>query len=440
MQPFANESCLLDIFRRTESLNRIMVKFTKSCDPIDRFFILRKTKANCLSLSVFCVVSLAGCSTLPRSGPDDKRIRNEATLYFAADAKKPLTDYVLIDLTETVLGYFPMQSHSLSKGFGPSRRGVPDLPLGAGDTIQISLFESSAGGLFIPAEAGSRPGNFITLPQQTIDTTGRVSVPYAGLIDVTGRTPAQVQADIEDRLANRAIEPQAVINVIEKRSSQVSVLGDVNNASRVRLSEGGERVLDLISRAGGISAPAEETSITLQRGTTSATVPFNQLVTTPSDNIFVYPNDTIYVNRERRTYLAFGASGLNGSIDFDDANLSWAEGVGNAGGLLDSRADPGQIFLYRMVDIETLTRMGFPVAGKTGTAFPVIFRANLRDPSSLFLAGQFPMQNRDIIYVSNSDSVEVVKFLNVVNATTSGVTGPLVDAASVRTSTRLIRR
>lgn len=408
--------------------------------PTNRLSILRNSKANCLTLSLVCVVTLSGCSTLPRSGPDDKRIRDEATVYFAAGDKKPLTDYVLVDLTETVLGYFPMQSTSLAKGFGPSRRGVPELPLGAGDTIQITLFESSAGGLFIPAEAGSRPGNFITLPQQTIDTTGRISVPYAGTITVVGRTPAQVQADIEQRLANRAIEPQAVINLIEKRSSQVSVLGDVNAAARLGLSEGGERVLDLISRAGGISSPAEETSITLQRGSTSATVPFNQLVTNPNDNIYVYPNDIIYVNRERRTYLAFGASGLNGSIDFEDANLSWAEGVGKAGGLLDSRADPGQVFLYRMVDGETLTRMGFPVAGKTGSSFPVIFRANLRDPSSLFLAQQFPMQNKDIIYVSNSDSVEVVKFLDIVNAATSGASGPFVDAASVRTAGRVITR
>ncbi|MBB3938014.1 polysaccharide biosynthesis/export family protein [Aureimonas phyllosphaerae] len=401
---------------------------------------MRTTKTTCLTLGVLCTVALAGCTTLPRSGPDDKRIRDEATLYFAADKKKPLTDYVLVDLTETVLGYFPMQSQGLSRGFGPTRRGAPELPLGNGDTIQITLFESSAGGLFIPAEAGSRPGNFITLPPQTIDTTGRISVPYAGTLTVSGRTPAQVQADIEDRLANRAIEPQAIINLIEKRSSQVSVLGDVNEAARISLSEGGERVLDVISRAGGISAPAEETSVTLQRGGTSATVPFNQLVTSPSDNIFVYPNDTIYVNRERRTYLAFGASGLNGSIDFDDLNLSWAEGVGKAGGLLDSRADPGQVFLYRMVDGETLTRMGFPVAGKTGLSFPVIFRANLRDPSTFFLAQQFPMRDKDIIYVSNSDSIEVVKFLDIINSATSGVSGPLVDAASVRTSSRLITR
>ncbi len=399
-----------------------------------------KSKTIGLTLGLLGALTSAGCTTLPRSGPDDQRIRDEATIYFAADDKKPLTDYVLVDLTETVLGYFPMHKETFSKGFGPTRRGAPELPLGNGDTIQITLFESSAGGLFIPAEAGSRPGNFITLPPQTIDTTGRISVPYAGTLTVAGRTPAQVQTEIEQRLANRAIEPQAVINLIEKRSSQVSVLGDVRGAARVGLSDAGERVLDVISRAGGISSPAEETSVTLQRGGTSATVPFNQLVTTPSDNIYVYPNDIIYVNRERRTYLAFGASGLNGSIDFEDANLSWAEGVGKAGGLLDSRADPGQVFLYRLVDAETLTRMGFPVAGKTGTRFPVIFRANLRDPSSLFLAQQFPMQDKDIIYVSNSDSVEVVKFLSIVNAATNGVSGPFVDAASARTATRVLSR
>lgn len=393
-------------------------------------------------LALVASLSLSACTSLPRSGPDDQRIRSDATLYYAADkSKKPLTDYVLVDLTESVLTYFaPVQTGGFAKGFGPTRKGAPDLPLGVGDIVEVAIFESSAGGLFIPAEAGSRAGNFITLPRQTIDTTGTITVPYAGDVPVVGRTPAQVQVEIERRLSNRAIEPQAVINLVEKRSSQVSVLGDVNGASKLELSGSGERVLDMISRAGGLSSPAEETFITLQRGGTTATVPFKQLVDEPKDNIFVYPNDTIYVKRERRTYLAFGASGLNGSIDFEDANLSFAEGVGKAGGLLDARADPGEVFLYRMVDPAILSKMGFPVTAKSGAGFPVIFRANLRDPSALFLAQQFLMQNDDIIYVSNSDSVELVKVLDIINSVSSGVSGPIQDTASARTASRIVRR
>lgn len=383
---------------------------------------------------------LSGCTTLPSSGPDDAAIRKQATVYYAADKKKPQLDYALVDLTPAVLTYFPAEKvQSLSRGFGATKRGAPTLPLGIGDIVAISIFESAAGGLFIPAESGTRPGNFVTLPQQTVDTNGTISVPYAGRIKAAGRLPSDVQTEIEARLADRAIEPQAVINLVESKSSQVAVLGDVNAPAKFEINAGGERVLDLLSRAGGISSPSPETTVTLQRNGTSATVPFELLLDTAKENIYVYPGDTIYANRDRRTFLAFGASGLNGRIDFEESNLTLAEAVGKAGGLLDGRADPAQVFIYRQVSPEILAKIGMPVTAKAGNGFPVVFRADLRDPSTLFLTQQFRMQDKDILYVSNADSVEVVKFLNIVNSVSSGAVGPVVDAASVRSAASIIK-
>jgi len=214
------------------------------------------------------------------------------------------------------------------------------------------------------------------------------------------------------------------------------VLGDVTAPAKLELNPGGERVLDVISRAGGISTPNAETTITLQRNGTTATVPFDMLLSSPKENIYVYPGDVIFANRDRRTYLAFGASGLNGRIDFEDSNLTLGEAVAKAGGLLDSRADPGQVFLYRLVSPETLSAMGMPVTAKAEKGFPVVFRINMRDPSTYFLAQQFPMEDKDIIYVSNSNSVELVKFLDIINSATSGVAGPAADAVTIRDAVR----
>jgi polysaccharide export outer membrane protein len=380
---------------------------------------------------------VAGCDSLPRAGPDDKAIRSQAFLYEKADRSKPSLDYVLLDLTARVLAYFPQQKpQTLSKGFGSGRHGPPSLPLGVGDVLEVSIFESSAGGLFIPAEAGARPGNFVSLPQQTVDTDGAISIPYGGRIRAAGRTAAQLQSDIVARLADRAIEPQAVITIVRSRSSEISVLGDVNAPAKLELNPGGERVLDVISRAGGLSAPNAETNIVLQRNGSTATVPFDTLLNSPKENIFVYPGDVIFANRDRRTYLAFGATGLNGRVDFEDSNLTLSEAVAKAGGLLDTRADPGQVFLYRLVSPETLSAMGMPVTATGQNGYPVIFRVNMRDPSTYFLAQQFPMQDKDIVYVSNADSVELVKFLDIINSATSGVAGPAADYITVRAATK----
>ena len=96
----------------------------------------------------------------------------------------------------------------------------------------MTIFEAAAGGLFIPAEAGVRPGNFVTIPNQAVDNNGNISVPYAGNIQARGRTPVEIQQAIVDALRSRAIEPQAVVSLVDQRASLISVLGDVRAAGR----------------------------------------------------------------------------------------------------------------------------------------------------------------------------------------------------------------
>lgn len=361
-------------------------------------------------------VSLASCTALPRSGPAHQAIDRNASTKFVSAKKTVGIDYALVDVTKRVVSFFDYSIiNSLEKGFGGNRGAPPQTPLGVGDVIEVTIFEAQAGGLFIPDDAGSRPGNYITLPQQTVDRQGMITVPYAGAIRAAGRPVGEVQADIEKRLANRAIEPQVVITTTQSRSTTASVLGDVNSPAQVNLSPAGERVLDVIARAGGLSTPQYETYVTLQRGGRDATVLFRTLIDRPSENVFVHPGDTVFVNRERRTYLVFGATEQAGRIDFEDSNLTLGEAIAKTGGLLDGRADPAQVFLYREVPRETLVKMGVDVSHFSGEIVPTIFRANLRDPAMFFAIQQFKMKDKDIIYVSNADAVELTKFLSLVN-------------------------
>jgi len=216
------------------------------------------------------------------------------------------------------------------------------------------------------------------------------------------------------------------------------VLGDVNDPQKVEISSGGERVLDVVSTAGGISAPGIETYITLQRKGRTATISYNKLSNTPAENIYVAPGDTIFVNRERRTFLAFGASGANGRFDFEESSLSMGEALAKSGGLLDNRAEPAQVALYRTVDAKTLHKLNIDTSAFQSEEIPVIFRANLRDPSAFFAVQKFAMQDKDIIYISNHDSVELIKFLDIVNSVSSTASGVSSDVVATRDAVREI--
>ena len=352
-------------------------------------------------------VVLAGCTNplMPTSGPESWDIKSGRNLEIdgLAFGYVPLT-------TEIVQTLAKIEPRGLAGAF-TDRRPVPRQVFQVGDVVSVSVFEAAAGGLFIPSEAGSRPGNFVTLPDQTVDSAGNITVPYAGLIRTQGRTAEEIQRDIVEKLRNRAIEPQAVVALRTQNGGLVSVLGEVNLPARFATTAAGDRILDAITRAGGIKGQGWETYVTLERAGRRQTIPFVNLIDYPSNNMYVMPLDNIYVYRNPQTFLAFGASGQQGQIIFDSWKISLAEAVAKAGGLLDDRADPAAIFLYRPEPRAVAEQLGIDVSRFSTTEVPVIHNVNLRDPAGFFLATQVRMRDKDVVYISNAASVEVVKVL-----------------------------
>ncbi|MCA3574055.1 MAG: polysaccharide export protein [Aestuariivirga sp.] len=345
-------------------------------------------------------------------------MNNAAAVVPAADSQDNLS-YALVDISRDVVeASVEWSETSLAGSFGTGAKPSTEIRLGVGDVVQVTVFESQSGGLFVPVDAGSRPGNYVTFPPQSVDHEGKISVPYAGTIKVAGRPVASIQRDIEGRLKNRAIEPQAVVSIVSKVATEVSVIGDVNSSSKLPVNAAGDRLLDVISKAGGIKYPGYETEVTLQRRGRKVTVPFDLLVKSPNENIYVAPGDVVYVSRNQATFLAYGASGRNGKFDFAAEKLTLAEAVSRAEGLLDDRADPRSVFLYRLEDRRALESYGvdlsqFPAHAKR---IPTIYRANFRAASGFFLVQNFRMKNKDVVYISNSDATELFKFLDLIRS------------------------
>jgi polysaccharide export outer membrane protein len=389
---------------------------------------------------LLAAVALASCSAyLPVDGPENRTIQRGATESSYNDRGSVAVDYVLVDINPTVLQeQVDAGPGSLFRTFGSVNNGAPVINVGVGDVVVVSVFESSAGGLFIPAEAGVRPGNFVTLPPQTVDRSGNISVPFAGPVKAAGRSLGEIQKDIEQKLANRAIEPQVIVAFAEQKATEVAVIGDVvNAANKFNIRQGGERVLDMVSRAGGIKYPGYETFVTLQRKDRRSTVYFPTLVNHPNENIYVAPGDAIYLYREQQKFVAVGAVGTSGQtfgltsqFSFDQERLSLNEAIARAGGLIDGRANPAGVYLYRAEFREALAKMGLDLSQfpEDQKMIPTVYRANFRDPSAFFFTQRFVMRNRDVIYVANADSVEVDKFLDHVRHITSTVSGVATDA------------
>ena len=390
-----------------------------------------------------CAILCAGCGSqlLPDSGPNALAVKSGLTWNGPP--------YGLVKLSPAVVNILEEYGPRALSGIFRDNRPPPEIKLGIGDIVSVSIFEAAAGGLYIPAEAGVRPGNFVALPNQPIDTHGNIFVPYAGQIPAAGKTPAQVDQEIVDRIKNRAIEPQAVVALVTQNSSLITVIGEINSATtasptgRLVPQPSGERLLDVITRAGGLKDQGQDTWVVLERQGRRAAVPFGSLIYEPGNNIWAWPNDTIYLYKEPQTFLAFGASGLQGQFPFSAGPTSsaWrmtlAEGVAAAGGLLDLVADPGSVFLYRREPRELAEMLGVDCSKMDGPTVPIVYSVSFSDPAGYFLATRVQMHNKDVIFAANAQSVEITKFANFLNTLISVPTNA-VNLANVIQTNRIL--
>ena len=372
-------------------------------------------------VSLFAAIALAGCSTLPTSGPAGRDVKAQIPI------DENSLPYRMVKVTPETVSVLAENTGRLSVDYA-DRQPPREIRFGIGDVVSVTIFEAAAGGLFIPVEAGVRPGNFIALPNQSVDSKGNISVPYAGPIRAKGRTPVEVQQAITDALKNRAIEPQAVVALIDQRTSLISVLGEVNAPVRYPANAAGEHLLDAITRAGGPKGQGYDTWVMLERNGKQSTVPFGALVYEPSNNIFVHPNDTVYVYREPQTFVAFGAHGQQGQFNFEAWRVSVAEAVAKSGGLSDTLADPTSVFLYRGETRAVAARLGVDINRFTTAIIPIVYNFNLRDPSAYFLTTKMMLRNKDVLYTSNAPAVETAKLLNYIRLITATVNDPIVAA------------
>ena len=83
--------------------------------------------------------------------------------------------------------------------------------------------------------------------------------------------------------------------------------------------------------------------------------------------------------------------------------------------------------------------LGVDCSRFSGPIIPIIFNLNLRDPAGYFLASNFEMRNKDVIFTSNAAAVEATKFMTYVRLVVATVDDPIVAAISAYTVKGLVQ-
>lgn len=284
--------------------------------------------------------------------------------------------------------------------------------------------------LLAVAIRSGRPGTVI--PDQPVGADGGISIPYAGRIAVAGKTPQQAAQLIKKRLDPLAIDPQVLVVVTDSAANSVTVTGDAVRGARLPLPLGGARLLQVVAAAGGAEGPIRDIEVILARGGVTAGVPLATLVADPAQDIFAEPGDVLTVERRPHTFSVFGATGKNTAITFSRDRLSLSQALGDAGGLLDDRADARAVFVMRYEGDTVVRALGEPIAsGAPDGMSPVAYRLDLKQANSLLLARRFPVHDDDVIVVADAATQPIYGVFQTLQQLTGPVVTGFVTCQSV---------
>lgn len=377
----------------------------------------RNRRGLAIAIAVTASSLLAGCSTLPSSGPTASQVmrssKNSGGINFRI---VDLNQAMLSDpqLSQEVTYVTPVTLASVAED------GRVDT-VGPGDILDVRVYEVGVAlfgggkigvdGTFDPSARGEY------FPGIIVNGDGTIKLPYVGEIQVAGKTTTEIQGMIEGRLADKSQKPQALVTVRENASNVIYVSGDVVRPGRQPLTITRIRLLDAVANAGGARTATADTLVRFVRNGVLTEQRLASIKPGSADDLILLSGDRIELLKAPRTYTVFGASQRVSQVPFESESVSLAEALARIGGPNDNIADASAVFLFRYQQD----------ANDPAQQTPVIYRLNMLKPTSYFLSQKFAMRDKDVLYVATAASLQPSKLVQIINQ----LFAPLVLAREV---------
>lgn len=100
--------------------------------------------------------------------------------------------------------------------------------------------------------------------KERVRTDGRISIPVIGEVVARGKRPAQLAAELQDRLKDIVKVPSVIVTLEQTEGMKVSVVGEVRNSGIFQL-EPGSNVLHALAAAGGLNDYADSDKVFVVR-------------------------------------------------------------------------------------------------------------------------------------------------------------------------------
>jgi len=157
------------------------------------------------------------------------------------------------------------------------------MQLGPGDKVELTVYY----------------GSHQLKAAYVIDAAGLIEVQFIGSAQAAGKTPNDVQRDIQERLADGYLrDPIVSLTVLEINSQKLSVFGQVARSGSIKFTPG-MTIIDAIANSGGFAPLARKNMVRVTRTIEGKPIiykiPVEMIAEGKRPNFPVIPGDQVFV-------------------------------------------------------------------------------------------------------------------------------------------------
>jgi polysaccharide export outer membrane protein len=370
-------------------------------------------------LSIVLAVSalfVSACSTAPGNYLDTSRLKEPAQ-----QGPRPTYDVRLIDSQlvkhEAEEAVAARQHEQLPPSRYPDPAAFRYL-LGPSDIVGVTVWDhpelsTPQGNTFSAGGTTTQTvGQALTQPYtsalpgeadpfgQTVSSDGTIYFPFIGRIHAAGKTATQLRDEIATKLVPYIRNPQVDVRVLAFRSQKVQVTGDVKTPGPLSISDVPLTLADAITRSGGTNPDADIQRVRLTRDHKLYILNADRMLDRGdyTQDVMLQDGDVINIpdHSDSRVFV-LGEVKTPTQTNLIRGKLTIADALTQAGGILDTDANPRQIFVMRGM--------------KDNPTQPEIFRLDMTQPDAIMLSSQFQLKPLDVVYVGTASSATFNRLL-----------------------------
>jgi polysaccharide export outer membrane protein len=323
-----------------------------------------------------CLTLLSGCFIAPAMKMD------EAAAVERGRDKTKDEDFKVHDLTPELVARLAMEAVPPPRQSDPLAADVSsyEYRIAPFDVLQVTVWDhpeltAPTGQYRSPDENGIRVGG-----------DGTMFYPHVGVVQVAGRTPAEVRKFLSERLNRVIASPQLDVRVVSFRGKRMQVTGEVLQPMTVPITDVPLRVQDALAMSRGFTPEADWSNVTLSREGRTFRLNLQAMYERGdlSQNWLLKDGDVINVaDRSRNKVFVIGEVRVPQTRLMVKGRMNLAEALYETGGMEPNVANVSKVYVIRG-DYDS----------------PNVYRLDASSPDAMLLAAQFQLNPRDVVFVS----------------------------------------